>query len=195
MKRALSATSSGLKRCVLMNKARVDFDGALCFDRLARAGVEVAAFDADYSGADDIAERARGAHILVTKEVPVRADAIAALDPSIELICEAGTGFNNIDLAAARAKGITVCNVPEYSTDAMAQLVITQVLNFSSGMAEQMRLLARGDTSNFASLKLVHPHFELRGKVRGRIGGDTSAGAWEDNADALTPMALALVCR
>ena len=176
-KRTLSAASSSATRsCVLMNKGRVDFDSKLSFAALASAGVEVTSFDADYSSAGDIAERARGAHILVTKEVPVRADAIAALDDSVELICEAGTGYNNIDLAAARAKGITVCNVPEYSTDAMAQLVITQLLNFSSGMCEQMRLLARGDRSNFASLRLVHDHFELAGKTVGLIGGNGAIG-------------------
>ena len=40
----------------------------------------------------------------------------------MKLICEAGTGFNNIDLAAAAAKGIAVANVPAYSSDAVAQV-------------------------------------------------------------------------
>jgi len=159
-----------------MNKGRVDFDAKLSFGKLEATGVEVRAYETDYVDADDIAKRADGAGILITKEVPVDADAIAKLPETVELICEAGTGFNNIDLKAARLRGITVCNVPEYSTDAMAQLVITHVLNFSCGMAEQMRLLARGDRSNFASLCLVHPHFEIAGKTLGLIGGNGAIG-------------------
>ena len=122
---------------------------------LEQAGVAVRTHDSDYGSADDITDRADGAAILITKEVPVSGDAIRGLPESVELICEAGTGYNNIDLEAARAKGITVCNIPEYSTDAMAQLVITGVLNFSAAIVHQQRLLARGDTSNFQSLQLV----------------------------------------
>ena len=53
------------------------------------------------------------------------------LPPSVKLICEAGTGYNNVDLDAAKRRGIVVCNVPTYSTDAVAHLVVTHVLNFS----------------------------------------------------------------
>jgi len=42
----------------------------------------------------------------------------------VKLIAEAGTGFNNIDIEVARERGITVCNIPAYSNDAVAQLVI-----------------------------------------------------------------------
>ena len=43
-----------------MNKGRVDFDGALSFERLRQAGVQVRAFDDDYDGPSDIVERAKG---------------------------------------------------------------------------------------------------------------------------------------
>ena len=73
----------------------------------------------------------------------------------------------------------------------MAQLVITGLLNASSGMNLQQRLLARNDRSNFASLRLVHEHFELAGKTLGLIGGNgasNSSGSRTDLADgALLP--------
>ena len=175
--RSLSArVGRSNKLAVLMNKDRVDFDGRLDMSKLRSTGVALRTFGDDYEGAGDITRRAEGAHVLVTKEVPVPAEAIRSLPESVELICEAGTGFNNIDLLAASERGITVCNVPEYSTDAMAQLVITSILNFSCGMAHQQRLLARGDRSNFATLGLTHEHFELAGKTLGLVGGNGAIG-------------------
>jgi len=54
----------------------------------------------------------------------VRADLLKQLPSSVKLIAEAGTGFNNIDIDLAKERGITVCNIPAYSNDAVAQLVI-----------------------------------------------------------------------
>ncbi|MFR3339714.1 MAG: D-2-hydroxyacid dehydrogenase, partial [Lachnospira pectinoschiza] len=48
--------------------------------------------------------------------------------------CEAGTGYNNIDLEAARKKVITVCNIPAYSTERVAHTAIMMILNLSSAM-------------------------------------------------------------
>ena len=95
---------------------------------------------------------------------------VDALPDGVQLICEAGTGFNNVDLDAAARRGITVCNVPTYSTDAVAHLVITYVLNFASSVVPRARALARGDTSAFTSFTALgaYPHFELQGKT---IGG------------------------
>ena len=62
-------------------------------------------------------KRQADAEILVTKEMPVSREQILALPDSVKLICEAGTGYNNLDLDAAREKGITVCNIPAYSSE------------------------------------------------------------------------------
>jgi glycerate dehydrogenase len=102
------SSAAGSKVACIMNKGRVDFDGRLDFDGpLRRAGVTVKSYETDYSGPAEIVERAQGASVLITKEVPVCRDAISALPETVELICEGGTGFNNIDLPAARARGIT----------------------------------------------------------------------------------------
>jgi len=106
----------------------------------------------------------------------VSGSVIAQFPDSVKLIQEAGTGFNNIDLAAAKAKGITVCNCPAYSSDAVAQLVITFVLNFSCSMVPQMRMLSQGNRDNFTKCLQV-PHFELGGKTIGLIGGSGGIGS------------------
>lgn len=116
-----------------------------------------------------------GFDIVVSKEIPVPRHAIEQFPPCVRLIQEAGTGFNNIDLAAAKAKGITVCNCPSYSSDAVAQLVLTFILNFSCSLVPQVRSLVAGDRTNFTR-RLTVPHFELGGKTLGLIGGTGGIG-------------------
>ena len=162
---------------VLVNAGRLDYEN----NRLNLSALDAALGDPlvrhdDHTPTpEEITARCEGNVVVITKEVPVD---VAALPDTVKLICEAGTGFNNIDLDAAKAKGITVCNVPSYSTDAVAHLVITFVLNFSSSLVRQHRALAKGDTGNFPSFTNFGslPHFELGGKTIGLIGGTGSIG-------------------
>lgn len=156
----------------MVNASRVDFDGKLEFSRLEAIG-EFARY-AD-STPEEIVERAAGCEVLITKELPVPKEVIEKLPDTVKLICEAGTGYNNIDLAVAKARGITVCNCPAYSTDSVAHLVISFVLNFSCSLVEQHRMLWKGDRSNFTKCLQV-PHVELGGKVLGLIGGSGTIG-------------------
>lgn len=105
----------------------------------------------------------------MTKELPVPAELIAQFPDSVKLICEAGTGYNNIDLAAARARGITVCNIPAYSSQRVAHTAIMLLLCLSSSMGAQIRMLERGDRSNFTRC-LGLDHVEVNGKTIGLIG-------------------------
>ena len=72
--------------------------------------------------------------VVVTKEMPVGGDLIRQFPDSVKLICEAGTGYNNLDLEAARQKGITVCNIPAYSSKRVAHTAVMMILNLSSSM-------------------------------------------------------------
>ena len=63
-----------------------------------------------------------------------------------------------------------------YSQDAVAQLVITFMLNWSSSLIEQQRLIWAGDRTNGFSAPLRTPHFELGGKTIGLIGGRGNIG-------------------
>ena len=54
----------------------------------------------------------------------MNAEMIQRFPESVKLLSEAGTGYNNIELEAARKKGITVCNIPAYSTERVAHTAI-----------------------------------------------------------------------
>ena len=100
------------------------------------------------------------------------AEMIRAFSPSVKLICEAGTGYNNIDLIAAREKGIGVCNVPTYATEAMAHIAITMVMALSCSLVPQAKALAVNDRTYMQQCHLGSlAHFELSGKTLGLIGG------------------------
>ena len=94
---------------------------------------------------------------------------IAQFPDSVELICEAGTGYNNIAIDAAVQKGITVCNVPAYSSHRVAHTAIMMMLNLSSTMQIQIKMLGKGDRTNFTE-HLKVPHVELNGKTLGVVG-------------------------
>ena len=155
------------KNTVFLNSEKLDFDKKLSFSSL----IELTTFT-EYAASsnDEILERVKDQNIVITKEMPVGRDVISKFPPSVKLICEAGTGYNNIDIAAAREMGISVCNVPTYSTEAVAQMAITFILNLSSSLVQQQIMIQRKNFDNFTKFLQV-PHFELQGKTLGVIGG------------------------
>ncbi len=161
-----------MKKAVFLNVDKIDFDKGLDFSALEKI---VACSSYPDTGDAEILERVAGQNIVITKEMPVSGDIISRFPASVELICEAGTGFNNIDIEAARAKGIAVCNIPSYSTEAVAHLVITFILNLSASLPKQQHMLASGNFDNFTRHLMV-PHFELTGKTLGLIGGSGAIG-------------------
>src|SRR5438270_6407052 len=68
----------------------------------------------------DVVERCKEADIVLTNKVPFDRNAINQL-PKLKLISVTATGYNIIDIAAAKEQGITVCNVPAYGTASVAQ--------------------------------------------------------------------------
>ena len=152
------------ERVVVVNASKMNYDHLLDFSVVSN---DVQVYD-DSTNAELI-ERIQGARVVVTKELPVGADLLSQFPDSVKLIVEAGTGYNNIDLDAARAKGITVCNIPAYSTERVAHTVIMMLLNFSSTMQQQIGMLAKGDRSNFTKYLQVS-HTEVNGKTLGVVG-------------------------
>ena len=152
------------ERVVVVNASKMNYDHLLDFSVLSN---DVQVYDDSTN--EEVIERIQGARVVVTKELPVGADLLSQFPDSVKLIVEAGTGYNNIDLDVARAKGITVCNIPAYSTERVAHTVIMMLLNFSSTMQQQIGMLAKGDRSNFTKYLQVS-HTEVNGKTLGVIG-------------------------
>ena len=152
------------ERVVVVNASKMNYDHALDFSVLSN---DVQIYD-DSTNAELI-ERIQGARVVVTKELPVGADLLSQFPDTVKLIVEAGTGYNNIDLNAAKERGITVCNIPAYSTERVAHTVIMMILNFASTMQQQIGMLAKGDRSNFTKYLQVS-HTEVNGKTLGVVG-------------------------
>ena len=153
-----------MNKVVVLNAKKMNYDGNLDFSVLSENTVVY-----DDTNADQVLERIQDATVVVTKEMPVPAEMINAFPDSVKLICEAGTGYNNIAIDVARERGITVCNVPAYSSERVAHTAVMMMLNLASTMQVQIKMLANGDHRNFTDHLMV-PHVELNGKTLGVIG-------------------------
>lgn len=155
-----------MNNVVFLNSSRIDYDNKLDFSILSKVAKVIKYED---SSKEEILERIKNQNIVITKELPIGRDLIEQFPPSVKLICEAGTGFNNIDIKAAKERNISVCNIPGYSTEAVAQLVITFILSLSSSLAQQQRRLENKNYDNFTKFLQV-PHLEIQNKTLGVIG-------------------------
>ncbi|HHV12542.1 MAG TPA: D-2-hydroxyacid dehydrogenase [Clostridiales bacterium] len=151
-------------KTVVLNAGLVNYDGNVDYSQIAS---EVVIYDK--TPEDKILERVDGFTIVVTKEMKVSGDIIRKFPDSVKMICEAGTGYNNIDLDAVREKGITLCNIPAYSNERVAHTAILLILNLASSMQKQIRMLLEGNHDNFNKHLMVN-HVELNGKTLGIIG-------------------------
>jgi D-3-phosphoglycerate dehydrogenase len=105
--------------------------------------------------------------ILVRSATTVRKEVIDAC-PRIKLIGRGGVGMDNIDVAYAREKGITVINTPASSSQSVAELVIGHLFSMSRFLHDSYRNMSTGD---FSVLKKNYAKgIELRGKTIGIIG-------------------------
>ena len=117
-----------------------------------------------------VAERCRDAEVIVTNKTPVNAQTIAAAG-RLKLIAVTATGYNMVDIDAARAAGVVVCNVPGYGTDSVAQHAIALLLECSNQVGLHAQSVRDGDwvrSLDFCYAKT--PIIELRGKTLGIVG-------------------------
>lgn len=91
--------------------------------------------------------------------------------PSLKFVGLFATGYNNIDVVAAKELGVAVCNVPGYSTDSVAQLAFAFILRFATSIDKYTASTARGDWADSETFSyLSYPITELAGKTLGIFG-------------------------
>ena len=108
--------------------------------------------------------------VLIINKVRVDAELLDAA-PRLRLICEAATGVNNIDVAAAAARGIPVRNAAGYSTDAVVQSTFAHLLSLAGHSPYFDECVKSGRYSAGGLFcDISHPYVELSGKTMGIIG-------------------------
>jgi glycerate dehydrogenase len=117
-----------------------------------------------------VVERAYSAEILLTNKTPVPADVLWRL-PQLRGICVLATGTNVVDVAAARARGVPVCNVPSYSTESVSQHVFALLLELTNRVALHDHAVRTGEWIRSPDFSFWRaPLLELNGRVLGIIG-------------------------
>lgn len=141
--------------------------GDLSWDELKALG-ECVIYDRTAPG--EVLERAADAEVVLTNKVVITAEMMAAL-PQLKYIGVMATGYNIVDIDAARERGIIVTNIPSYSTDSVAQMVFAHILNIAQQVQHHSEAVHQGRwTSSKDFCFWDTPLIELRGKKLGIVG-------------------------
>lgn len=114
--------------------------------------------------------RLKDADMILINKTPITAQLLDQC-PSIKLICVLATGYNVVDCEAARARGIPVCNVPDYSTHSVAQFTFALLLELCNAVGHHSNLVHAGAWCRCPDFCFWDtPQTELAGKTMGIIG-------------------------
>lgn len=117
-----------------------------------------------------VTERIGDADAVLCNKVQITAEVMAAC-PRLRYVGLFATGFNNVDVAYAAANGVTVCNVPGYSTEAVAQHTFALILALTDRVGDYNATVAEGDWIKSATFSYFPiPLAELHGKTIGIVG-------------------------
>src|SRR6185369_2527228 len=118
----------------------------------------------------EVVARAADAEIVLTNKTVLHADAVAALS-RLRFIAVLATGYNVVDVNAARQRGIPVANVPEYGTDAVAQHTMALLLELCHRVGDHTRTVVAGEWTRAPDFCfwLATP-IDLSGRTFGIVG-------------------------
>ena len=124
----------------------------------------------DRTSPSELLERSEGAEVLITNKTLITANDMVLL-PELKYIGVLATGYNVVDIDAAKARGIVVTNIPAYSTASVAQMVFAHILNITQRVGYYANENVRGRWTNnpdfcYWDTNLV----ELDGKKMGIVG-------------------------
>ena len=124
----------------------------------------------DRTSPEEVMARAQHAEVLLTNKTVLTHEHIEAL-PDLKYIGVLATGYNIVDVEAARKRGIVVTNIPAYSTDSVAQLVFAHILNIAQQVQHHAEEVRRGRWTQSPDFCFWDtPLIELRGKKLGIVG-------------------------
>ena len=125
----------------------------------------------------EVPARIAGCQVVLANKSVIDAATIAA-NPQLKLIALTATGVDNVDVPAARAAGVAVCNLRDYCTDSVAQHVFALLLALTHRVADYHALVAGGRWQAAGQFSVFpYPIRELRGRVLGIVGHGALGGA------------------
>ncbi len=141
--------------------------GDLSWDAMSELG-ELTVYDR--TAPEEIVERAAQADIVLTNKTPLSKEALAQL-PRLRYIGVLATGYNIVDIDAARERGIVVTNIPAYSSDSVAQTVFAHLLHIANDVATHSQCVKEGEWAACKDFTFQKSSiFELAGKSIGIVG-------------------------
>jgi len=153
-------------RITILDEGRL-MEGELDWSDLEALGCVVSH---DHTDSSEILAHAAGSRILLTNKTPLTLATLEAL-PDLEFISVLATGFNVVDVEAARELGIPVSNIPAYGTETVAQHAWAMILELCNRVGSEARDNAAGAwTASRSWTHWQHPMVELAGRRLGLIG-------------------------
>lgn len=143
--------------------------GDLSWDTMGKLG-NLTVYDRTPAAPALIKERIGDAEIVFTNKTPLSRQSLAAC-PNLKFVGILATGYNIVDIVAAKEQGILVCNIPGYSTDAVAQMTLALLLEICHHVAHHSQQVHAGKWAESADFCFWdYPLIELAGKTFGIIG-------------------------
>lgn len=138
----------------------------------------------DRTAPHELHERIKDAEIILLNKTPMNAAAFEAA-PKLKLISVLATGYNVIDIEAAKAHGVRVCNAGSYSTNAVAQMTFALLLEATQQVGSHDAAVQAGQWSRSKDFCFWNrPLMELAGKTMGLVGFGSIAHAVAKVAEA-----------
>ena len=173
-------------KIVVLDRASIGLDTPL--DALYTLG-DVDVYES--SNNIEVIERAKNADVIILNKIKITREIISA-SKNLKLICIFATGYDNIDIAAAREHGVAVCNVPGYSTDSVALFTVATALSLCAKLTEYADYVRNGDyTASGIPNKLTPVYHEVKGKTWGIVGYGNIGKAVAKVAEALGARVIA----
>ena len=124
----------------------------------------------DKTGINEVEERITDADVIFVNKIKLNESNLKNAK-KLKLICEAATGYDNIDIEYCKSHNIAVCNVPGYSVYSVSQVTVSMVLNLVNHLSEYQEYIKDGTYTNGMSANILKPvDNELYGKTWGVVG-------------------------